>query len=81
LSSGLAKKFVVLDNEGHEIEGLRIPADSELVLGGDLLRIEAVGLTRAVNAGDSFPMLFVFEHAGKVAVFARIEKLQSAGKQ
>jgi len=51
------------------------------VLGGDLLRIEAVGLTRTINAGESFPMLFVFEHAGKVAVFARIEKLQSAGKQ
>jgi len=81
LSSGFAKKLVVLDKEGHEIEGLRIPADSELVLGSDLLRIEAFGLTQAVNAGESLPMLFVFEHAGKVAVFARIEKLQSADKQ
>jgi copper(I)-binding protein len=81
LSTGLAKKLVVLDKEGHEIDGLRIPADSELVLGGELLRIEAIGLTQAVNAGESFPMLFVFEHAGKVGVLARIEKLQSAVKQ
>jgi copper(I)-binding protein len=81
VSSRLAEKFVVLDNEGHEIESLRIPADSELVLGGDLLRIEAFGLAQAIKAGENFPMLFVFEHAGKVTVFARVEKLQSVGKQ
>jgi len=81
LSSGFAEKLVVKDDQGHEIESLRIPADSELVLGGDLLRIEAFGLAKAIKAGEKLPMLFVFEHAGKVTVFARVEKLQSVGNQ
>jgi len=81
VSSNLAARFVVVDNEGHEVDGLRIPADSELVLGGDWMRIEALGLAQAIKADQKFPMLFVFEHAGKVAVFARVEQLQSAGDQ
>lgn len=81
VSSNRAERFVVLNHEGHEIESLRIPADSELVLGGNLLRIEALGLAQPINAGEKFPMLFVFEHAGKVTVFARVEKLQSVGNQ
>jgi len=81
VSSYLAARFVVLDHEGHEIDNLRIPADSELVLGGDLLRIEALGLAQAIKADEKFPMLFVFEHAGKVKVFARVEQQQSVGDQ
>jgi copper(I)-binding protein len=81
VSSGRAERFVILGHEGQEIESLRIPADAELVLGGKLLRIEALGLAQPIEAGEKFPMLFVFEHAGKMTVFARVEKLQSAGQQ
>src|SRR5262249_58362805 len=47
LSSGFAKKLVVLDKDGHEIQGLRIPAGCELVLGGDLVSLGAFGLNQA----------------------------------
>jgi copper(I)-binding protein len=73
LSSGLAKKISVLDHLGREIDTLRIPADAELVLGGGPLRIEAIGVTRPLKARDNFPLLLVFEHAGKMKVNVRVE--------
>ena len=81
LSSNFASRMVILDHEGHELENLRIPADSELMLGGDLIRIEAVGLSQTIKTYETLPILFVFEHAGKVTVHARVEKLQSVGQQ
>jgi copper(I)-binding protein len=78
LSSNFASRFVIL-NFGHEIESLRIPADSEFLFGDDLLRIEAVGLARAIRANERLPILFVFEHAGKITVQARVENVHSVG--
>lgn len=81
LSSGLAERIVILDAADREIDGLRIPADSELVLGDGIVRIRAIGLTKAVSITEKFPLLFVFEHAGKISVLARVENSQKAAGQ
>jgi len=79
LSSDLAKKISVLDHLGREMDTLRIPADAELVLGDGHFRIEAVGLTRFLEAHDSFPLQLVFEHAGKVRANVRVETPDGSG--
>jgi copper(I)-binding protein len=73
LSSGLADKVLVFDDRGREADYLRVPADSELVLGGNAPHIEAIGLKRSLKADELLPLLFVFERAGQVRVNARVE--------
>src|SRR5215831_2883486 len=57
LSSNFSNRIAILSQEGHELASLRIPADSELVLGSNLLRIEAIGLLRAIKANETLPIL------------------------
>jgi copper(I)-binding protein len=76
LSFGGADRVAVVDGAGREIESLRIPADSELVLGGDTLRIEAIGLARPIRAHESRPLMLVFARAGKLRVNARVVAIQ-----
>jgi copper(I)-binding protein len=73
ISSGAASGVAILDQFGREIEGLKVPADSELVLGGEMLRIEATGLRRPNTSHGTLPLVLVFERAGELAVDARIE--------
>jgi len=75
LSFAIAKRVAIFDHLGREIESLRMPADSELVLGGNAPRFEAVGLTRPINAHEILPLLLVFERAGKLRVNARVEAM------
>jgi copper(I)-binding protein len=79
LSSGLADKVSVLDDRGREADYLRVPADSELVLGGNAPHIEAIGLK--LKADELLPLLFVFERAGQVRVNARVEVMPGVSQK
>jgi|GraSoiStandDraft_16_1057320.scaffolds.fasta_scaffold297352_1 copper(I)-binding protein len=75
VSTPVADKVLILDQQSNEGSGLLIPGRSELVMGViDLPRIELVGLTKSLKASDTFHLLLVFKQAGKVIVNVLVEK-------
>ncbi len=71
VSTGLAET-VIFNQLGQETEELAIPADAVWVMGADVPRIELIGLTRALKAPETFPLLLVFERTGKVRLEVRV---------
>jgi copper(I)-binding protein len=80
-SFGSAERVAIFDSVDHEIGSLRISADSELVLGGDALRIEAIGLGQPIKAHESIPLMLVFARAGKLKVNAHVAASQGASQK
>ena len=75
VSTPVADKVLILDQQSNEGSGLLIPGRSELVMGViDLPRIELVGLTKSLKASDTFQLLLVFKQTGKVYVNVLVEK-------
>jgi copper(I)-binding protein len=62
----------------RKIDGLDIPAhgSAELKPGG--YHVMLIGLTRALNAGDTISLTFVFEHAGEITVAVPVGKAGEA---
>ena len=73
ISTELAKRVEIFNEWGRASKDLVIPADSEWVLGIDAPRIELVQLKRTPKAPATFPILFVFERAGKLYGQVRVE--------
>jgi copper(I)-binding protein len=73
VSTELATSVVIFDQQGQPTKDLVIPADSKWVMGTDVPRIELVELTRSLKAPSTFPILFVFERAGKLYRQVRVE--------
>jgi copper(I)-binding protein len=73
VSTELAKRVEIFNQLGQASQDLVIPADSQWVMGTDVPRIELVQLTRSLKAPDTFPILFVFERAGKLYGRVRVE--------
>ena len=71
-SGELAHRIVIIDHQGKETRALSIPADSTWVMEADAPRVELVGLTRALKAGDTFGIQLVFERAGKIQHVVRV---------
>ena len=74
VSTNLAQKSVIFNQVGQRAESLRIPAGSEWVMGSDIPRIELIGLTRSLQAPETFGVLLVFERTGKVGLNVRVER-------
>src|SRR5438552_799376 len=60
VSTSIADKVLILDQQSNEGSGLVIPGRSELVMGAGAPRIELIGLTQSLKASDSFHLLLVF---------------------
>jgi copper(I)-binding protein len=73
ISAELAKRVEIFDESGQASKDLVIPADSEWVLGTDAPRIELVQSKRTPKAPATFPILLVFERAGKLYSQVRVE--------
>jgi copper(I)-binding protein len=73
ISTELAKRVMIFNQLGEASKDLVIPADSNWVMGTDVPRIELVELTQSLKAPATFPILFVFERAGKLYSQVRVE--------
>jgi copper(I)-binding protein len=71
-STELAERVVIINQQGKETIGLGVPAGSTWVMEVDVPRVELVGLTRALKAGDTFGIQLVFERAGKIGHVVRV---------
>jgi copper(I)-binding protein len=69
----VAKRVVISDQEGREADGLRIPGSAEFVIGNGDPRIKLVGLKRRLQAHERFTLLLVFDQAGKISVDVQVE--------
>jgi copper(I)-binding protein len=73
ISTELAKRAEIFNQSGEASKDLVIPADSQWVMGTDAPRIELVQLKRSLKSPATFPILFVFERAGKLYGQVRVE--------
>ena len=73
ISTELANRVVIFNQVGQASKDLVIPAGSKWVMGTDVPRIELEELTRSLKAPGTFPILFVFERAGKLYSQVRVE--------
>jgi copper(I)-binding protein len=71
-SAELAQRIVIINQQGKETRALGMPAGSTWVMEADSPRVELVGLTRALKAGDTFGIQLVFEWAGKIQHVVRV---------
>jgi copper(I)-binding protein len=73
ISTELAKRIEIFNQQGQASTDLVIPADSQWVIGPDAPRLELVQLRRPLKAPASFPIVFVFERAGNLYAQVRVE--------
>ena len=81
-STPIAAKVAIWNQLGQQGSGLSIPGRAEFVMreGGDVPRIELMGLTEELRAHATFNLLLVFEQAGKIRIDVAVEKISSLAR-
>ena len=72
-STLFAKRVAFFDQFDQQSKELLIPADSHWVLGDGAPRVELIGLKQPITSSNSFPVLLVFNTAGKIWRNVRVE--------
>lgn len=79
----LAQIHSIKNDEGAErmkrTKRLPIPADAEVVLRGEDFHVMLVKVKKALTAGETFPMTFVFANAGRIDAVVAVKAQDMPG--
>lgn len=63
----------------RQVDAVEVPAGPPVVLAPSGLHVMLVGLTRQLRPGETFPLVLVFEKAGRVTAEVRVESAGARG--